>query len=101
MASQILPISNEIVSVLTASGVATFSSPYQHSPDKLLPTVSKMLIDFAALSGIMMSCFFFIIIIILPLLDSVVCPSGPHPPLLLAKRPNRGHIGGPSCGTCL
>ena len=24
-----------------------------------------------------------------PLLDSVVCPSGPHPPLLLARRPNR------------
>ena len=35
---------------------------------------------------------------------SVVCPAGPHPPLRLARRPNRGHIGGggwtrtPSCG---
>ena len=25
---------------------------------------------------------------------SVVCPTGPHPPLRLARRPNRGHIGG-------
>ncbi|CAM9209427.1 unnamed protein product [Ectocarpus sp. 8 AP-2014] len=29
-----------------------------------------------------------------PSLDSVVCPSGAYPPLLLARRPNRGHIGG-------
>ena len=41
----------------------------------------------------------------LPLLFSVVCPTGPHPPLQLATRPNRGHMGGggapgwtPSCG---
>ena len=25
---------------------------------------------------------------------SVACPTGPHPPLRLARRPNRGHIGG-------
>ena len=35
---------------------------------------------------------------------SVDSPTGPHPPLRLARRPNRGHIGGggwtPSCGTC-
>lgn len=55
MAAQILPFSNEIASVLTASGIAIFSGLYQHSPDKLLPTVSKTLIDFAALSGIVMS----------------------------------------------
>ena len=30
----------------------------------------------------------------LPSLDSVVCPSGPVPPLLLGRQPNRGHIGG-------
>lgn len=55
MASQILPFSNEIASVLTASGMAIFSGLYQQSPDKLLPTVSKTFIDFAALSGIIMS----------------------------------------------
>ena len=27
---------------------------------------------------------------------SVVCPTGPYPPLRLARRPNRGHIGGVS-----
>ena len=41
----------------------------------------------------------------LPIIVSVACPTGPHPPLRLARRPNRGHIGGggwtPSCGTCL
>ena len=40
-----------------------------------------------------------------PIIGSVVCPTGPHPPLRLARRPNRGHIGGggwtPSCGTYL
>lgn len=55
MASQVLPFSNEIASVLTASGIAIFSGLYQHSPSQLLPTVSKTLIDFAALSGIVMS----------------------------------------------
>lgn len=55
MASKVLPFSNEIASVLTASGIAIFSGLYQHSPEKLLPTVSKTLIDFAALSGIVMS----------------------------------------------
>ena len=31
-----------------------------------------------------------------PIIVSVVCPTGtgPHPPLRLARRPNRGHIGG-------
>ena len=46
--------------------------------------------------------FFFLFF---PLLFYVVCTTGPHPPLRLASRPNRGHIGGggwtPSCGTCL
>ena len=41
----------------------------------------------------------------LPLLDFVVCPTGPHPPPRLARRPNQGHTGGevwtPSCGACL
>ena len=40
-----------------------------------------------------------------PIIVSVVCPTDPHPPLRLARRPNRGHVtkGGlhPSCGTCL
>ena len=44
------------------------------------------------------SYFFFL----LPIVVSVACPTGPHPPLRLAGRPNRGHIGGgawtPSCG---
>ena len=36
------------------------------------------------------------------LLDSISSPTGPHPPLRLARRPNWGHKGGgPSCGTCL
>ena len=34
-----------------------------------------------------------------------VCSAGPHPPLRLARRPNRGRTGGgvgpPSCGACL
>lgn len=58
MASQVLPFSNEIASVLTASGIAIFSGLYQHSPDKTLPIVSKTLIDFAALSGIVMSSIY-------------------------------------------
>ena len=33
--------------------------------------------------------FFFLTIVV-----SVACPTGPHPPLRLARRPNRGHIGG-------
>ena len=32
---------------------------------------------------------FFLLIVV-----SVACPTGPHPPLRLARRPNRGHIGG-------
>ena len=30
----------------------------------------------------------------LPIIVSVACPTGPHPPLRLARRPNRGHTGG-------
>ena len=30
----------------------------------------------------------------LPIIVSVACPTGPHPPLRLARRPNRGHIVG-------
>ena len=30
----------------------------------------------------------------LPIIVSVAWPTGPHPPLRLARRPNRGHIGG-------
>ena len=41
--------------------------------------------------------------IFLPVIVSVACPTGPHPPLRLARRPNRVLIGGggwtPSCGT--
>ena len=49
---------------------------------------------------------FFFSLLFLPIIVSVVdCPTGPHPLLQLARRPNRGHIGGggwtPSCGTCL
>ena len=32
--------------------------------------------------------------VILPIIISVVCPTGPHRPIRLARRPNRGHIGG-------
>ena len=32
---------------------------------------------------------------LLPIIVSVVCPTGPHPPLRLARRPNRGHVGDP------
>ena len=31
---------------------------------------------------------------LLPIIVSVACPTSPHPPLRLARRPNRGHIGG-------
>ncbi|CAN0400793.1 unnamed protein product, partial [Ectocarpus sp. 12 AP-2014] len=38
-----------------------------------------------------------------PIVGLCRLPLGPHPPLLLARRPNRGHIGGwgwtPSCGS--
>ena len=34
----------------------------------------------------------------LPIIVSVVCPTGPNPPLRLARRPNRGHIGGGGVG---
>ena len=39
-----------------------------------------------------------------PIIASVICPTGPHPPLRLARRPNWGHIGRgggwtPPCGT--
>ena len=54
---------------------------------------------------VLLLLYFFFFFSFLPLLDFVVCPSGPLPPLLLARRPNRGHIGGggwtPSCGSCL
>ena len=51
--------------------------------------------------------YFYFIYFFLPIIVSVACPTGPHPPLRLARRPNRGHIGGggwiPSCckPTCL
>ena len=51
-------------------------------------------------SKCMFFCFFFH-----PIILSVAYSTGPHPPLRLARRPNRDHIGGggwtPSCGTCL
>ena len=37
---------------------------------------------------------FFSSLFFLPIIVSVACPTGPHPPLRLARRPNRGHIGG-------
>jgi len=51
----ILPFSNEISNVLTSSGIAIFSGLYQHDPKGLPATVSKTLIDFIALSGIVMA----------------------------------------------
>ena len=33
-----------------------------------------------------------------PIIVSVVCPTSPHPPLRLARRPNRGHIRGGGAG---
>ena len=42
-------------------------------------------------------CVFFCF---LPNTVSVVCPTGPNPPLRLARRPNRGHIGG-LCVVCV
>ena len=38
--------------------------------------------------------YFIILYYFLPIVVSVVCLTGPHPPLRLARRPNRGHIGG-------
>ena len=55
MATTILPFSNEIANVLTSSGIAIFSGLYQHDPKTLTASVSKTLIDFAALSGIVMA----------------------------------------------
>ena len=43
----------------------------------------------------------YVVFFFLPIIVSVACPTRPHPPLRLARRPNRGHIGGggwfPSC----
>ena len=36
----------------------------------------------------------FFVVFSLPIIVSVVWPTGPHPPLLRARRPHRGHIGG-------
>ena len=38
-------------------------------------------------------CSHIFIFFFLPIIVSVACPTGPHPPLRLARRPNRGHIG--------
>ena len=45
--------------------------------------------DVSNASHFLFSLFFFF-----PLLASIVCPTGPHPPLRLARRPNRGHTEG-------
>jgi len=51
----LLPFSNEIASVLTSSGISIFSGLYQHSPSNLASSISKTVIDFIALSGIVYS----------------------------------------------
>ena len=50
-----LAFSNEISSVLTSSGIAIFSGLYQHNPKGLRANISKTLIDFVALIGIVMA----------------------------------------------
>ncbi len=55
MASQILPFANEIANVMTSSGIAIFSGLYQHNPHGLAAIISKTVIDFIALSGIVMA----------------------------------------------
>ena len=52
MASQILPFANEIANVLTESGVLLFKGVYQAAPTETGPIISKTLIDFVALAGI-------------------------------------------------
>ena len=36
----------------------------------------------------------FVFSLSLPIILSAICPTGPHPPPRLARRPNQGHIGG-------
>ena len=76
------------VSVLPATHAAPTFVPYPSYGDRhpsMLPSLVAIAIFFV------------------PLLDSVVQPHWPPPPL--ARRPNRGHVGvggwAPSCGTCL
>ena len=52
MASQLLPFANEIANVLTESGVLLFKGVYQAAPTKTGPIISKTIIDFLALAGI-------------------------------------------------
>jgi len=55
MASTILPFSNEVLSVLTSSGLPIFAGLYEASPSTLRQTITKSLIDTTALSGIILA----------------------------------------------
>ena len=61
------------------------TAPERHYPLQTEPKdrTKPISLDYA-------STFFFF----LPIIVSVACPTGPHPPLRLARRPNRGHLGG-------
>ena len=63
--------------------------PTTHYVAKLLRLT--IISDLAHVEGLWLSLFIFSLSIIV----SVVCPTCPHPPLRLARRPNRGHMGGP------
>ena len=99
--------------VFTADSSLSHSSGVVNSGFRYVYTINTYLVEHYSswVAGMMpfkvsieihcSSIFFFF----LPIIVSVACPTGPHPPLRLARRPNRGHIGGggwtPSCGTCL
>ena len=80
----------------------TANTRWTYTP--ILRTGCECATPFSALAGLFLSIIHFSPHpIIVPV---VVCPTGPHPPLRRARRPNRGvtqERGGwtPSCGTCL
>ena len=68
-------------------------SRYAQTPGKSFPLSKQTGSIYEALSNVPRAHLYFFFF---PIIVSVACPTGPHPPLRLARRPNRGHIGKPS-----
>ena len=102
-----------LASTQTQAAASTHTHPYTERPkDTIEKTTDSLLLrclvgDERVLLHALCKATKYVVHLLLffPIIVSVACPTGPHPPLRLARRPNRGHIGGggwtPSCGTCL
>ena len=88
------PLSGHSIQVCRARAVAESGGFYTDLEDEgrgrqhttavaVLPEIPR-----TATFGREASLLFFFV---LPIFVSVVCPTGPHPPLRLPRRPNRGH----------